>query len=100
CRLVVVTDEDPRTEDRQAILEAIAVGAEEAGRHRGRDLVLVPDRAEAIRLAIADAQPGDVVLLAGKGHEKTIEMADGEIRWDEVLEARRALIEGGWGGTT
>ena len=44
CRLVVLTDEDPRTEDRQAILEAIAIGAEEAGRHRGRDLFLVPDR--------------------------------------------------------
>jgi UDP-N-acetylmuramoyl-L-alanyl-D-glutamate--2,6-diaminopimelate ligase len=100
CRLVVVTDEDPRTEDRQAILEAIAVGAEEAGLHRGRDLLLVPDRAEAIRLAVADAQPGDVILLAGKGHEKTIEMADGDIAWDEVLEARRALNEAGWGGAT
>ncbi len=44
CRLVVLTDEDPRTEDREAILEAIAIGAEEAGRHRGRDLFLVPDR--------------------------------------------------------
>jgi UDP-N-acetylmuramoyl-L-alanyl-D-glutamate--2,6-diaminopimelate ligase len=98
CRLVVVTDEDPRSEDRSAILEAIAVGAEEAGRHRGRDLLLVPDRPEAIRAAIAAARPGDVVLLAGKGHEKTIEMAGGVIPWDEAAEARSALAEAGWRG--
>jgi UDP-N-acetylmuramoyl-L-alanyl-D-glutamate--2,6-diaminopimelate ligase len=70
CRLVVVTDEDPRSEDRLAVLEAIATGVEEAGRHRGQDLLLMPDRPEAIRAAIAAARPGDVVLLAGKGHEK------------------------------
>ncbi len=96
CRLVVLTDEDPRTEDRTAILEAIAVGAEEAGRRRDRDLLLVPDRREAIRTAIAEARPGDVVLLAGKGHEKSIEMADGDIPWAEALEARSALAEAGW----
>ena len=98
CRLVVVTDEDPRSEDRLAILEAIAAGAEEAGRHRGRDLLLVPDRPEAVRAGIAAARPGDVVLLAGKGHEKTIEMADGVVPWDEAAEARSALAEAGWRG--
>ena len=97
CRLVVLTDEDPRTEDRQAILEAIAVGAEEAGRRRDRDLLLLPDRRDAIRTAIAEARSGDVVLLAGKGHEKSIEMADGDIAWDEAHEVRRALAEAGWG---
>ncbi len=96
CRLIVVTDEDPRSEDRLAILDAIATGAEAAGRHRGRDILLVPDRREAIATAIAAARPGDVVLLAGKGHEKTIEMAAGDIAWDEALEARRALHEAGW----
>ena len=55
CRLVVVTDEDPRREDRMAIIEAIAGGAREAGRRDGADLLLVPDRAEAIGLAI---EPG------------------------------------------
>ncbi len=97
CRLVVLTDEDPRTEDRTAILEAIAVGAEAAGRRRDRDLLLVPDRRKAIRTAIAQARRGDVILLAGKGHEKSIEMAGGDILWDEALEARRALAEAGWG---
>jgi UDP-N-acetylmuramoyl-L-alanyl-D-glutamate--2,6-diaminopimelate ligase len=97
CRLVVLTDEDPRTEDRESILDEIAVGAEEAGCRRGRDLLLIPDRPEAIRRAFAAARPGDVVLLAGKGHEKTIEMAGGDVAWDEALEARRALLEAGWG---
>jgi UDP-N-acetylmuramoyl-L-alanyl-D-glutamate--2,6-diaminopimelate ligase len=91
CRLVVVTDEDPRGEDRIAILEAIAAGAEAAGRRRGEDLLVIPDRAEAIAEAIRRARPGDVVLLAGKGHETTIEMADGEIAWDEAATARSAL---------
>ncbi len=48
CRLVIVTDEDPRGEDREAILDAIARGAEAAGRRRGQDLRLIADRATAI----------------------------------------------------
>jgi len=91
CRLVVLTDEDPRGEDRLAILEAIAQGAEAAGMRRGDDLLIVPDRAEAIATAIGRARPGDAVLLAGKGHEKTIESATGEIAWDEAAVARQAL---------
>ena len=91
CRIVVVTDEDPRGEDRMAILEAIAAGAEAAGRQRGQDLLVVPDRAEAIAVALRLARPGDAVLLAGKGHEKTIEVAGGEIAWDEAAVARAAL---------
>ncbi len=52
------------------------IGAEAAGKRRGEDLLLIPDRAEAIAAAMAAARPGDAVLLAGKGHEKTIETAD------------------------
>ena len=96
CRLVVVTDEDPRSEDRLAILEAIADGAERAGRVRGRDLLLIADRAEAIAAAVERAGPGDVVLLAGKGHEATIEMAAGALPWDESAAARDALRAQGY----
>lgn len=91
CRLVVVTDEDPRGEDRMAILDAIAEGAQLAGKRRGEDLLVIPDRAEAIATAMRLARPGDSVLLAGKGHEKTIETADGEMPWDEAAVAREAL---------
>ena len=94
CRLVVVTDEDPRGEDRERILREIAAGAEEAGRIPGRDLLVIPDRTAAIRAALDHAGPGDVVLLAGKGHESTIEMADGPHPWDEraVVEAALAAL--------
>jgi UDP-N-acetylmuramoyl-L-alanyl-D-glutamate--2,6-diaminopimelate ligase len=97
CRLVVVTDEDPRSEDRVAILDAIAAGAERTGKVRGRDLLLIPDRATAIATAIGEARAGDVVVLCGKGHERTIEMADGPIPWDEALAARAALAGVGYG---
>jgi UDP-N-acetylmuramoyl-L-alanyl-D-glutamate--2,6-diaminopimelate ligase len=91
CRVVVLTDEDPRGEDPMAILEAIAAGAQAAGKQRGEDLFLVPDRAAAIATAMRLARPGDAVLLAGKGHEKTIEVAGGEVAWDEAEAARTAL---------
>ena len=93
CRLVVLTDEDPRGEPREAILAEIAGGAEESGLTPGRDVLLVPDRREAIRVALRQARPGDVVLLTGKGHESTIEMADGPHPWDERAEAEAALAE-------
>ncbi len=98
CRLVVLTDEDPRSEDPEAILDQIAVGAEGAGRRRDHDLLLIPDRAVAIERALDLARPGDVVLLAGKGHERTIEMGGGSLAWDEVAAARRALEGLGYAG--
>ena len=89
--VVVVTDEDPRGEDRLTILEEIAAAAETAGAARGSALHLIPDRAEAIEFAIGNASPGDTVLLAGKGHERTIETAAGPVPWDERAEAEAAL---------
>ena len=73
--MIVVTDEDPRGEDRVAILEEIGRAAEIGGATRGDRLHLIPDRTEAIGFAIERARPGDTVLLAGKGHERTIETA-------------------------
>ena len=99
CRLVVVTDEDPRGEDRLAILDQIAAGAEAAGRRRGADLLVVPDRAAAIAAAIERARPGDIVVLAGKGHEPTIDGPDGPSPWDERRVAEDALAARGYGST-
>jgi UDP-N-acetylmuramoyl-L-alanyl-D-glutamate--2,6-diaminopimelate ligase len=96
CRLVVVADEDPRREDRHAILDEIAAGAEAVGRRRGDDLLLVADRAAAIALAFERARPGDIVLLAGKGHERTIEYADHHLPWDERRVALEALAAMGY----
>jgi UDP-N-acetylmuramoyl-L-alanyl-D-glutamate--2,6-diaminopimelate ligase len=97
CRLIVLTDEDPRGEDRLAILREIAAGAEEVGRRVGHDVLLIADRRAAIGTALEQARPGDVVVLCGKGHESTIEMADGALDWDEAAEARRALSDLGYG---
>ncbi|HVP17983.1 MAG TPA: UDP-N-acetylmuramoyl-L-alanyl-D-glutamate--2,6-diaminopimelate ligase [Spirochaetia bacterium] len=92
---LVITDEDPRGEDRVEILEQIAAGC--ANRKRGDDLFLVPDRPEAIRLAFQKASPGDVVLLLGKGHEGSIIGPSGPAPWDERTEAERALRSLGYG---
>ena len=87
----VITDEDPRGEDRQLILEQIAAGAVAAGARRGEDVFVIPDREEAIAFAVANAAPGDTVLCAGKGHEKTVETATGEIPWNERAVAIAAI---------
>lgn len=95
-RIVVVTADDPRSEDPAKICEEIAVGAEAAGRRRDHDLFLIPDRKAAIHRALELARPGDIVLLAGKGHEATIAMAQGPVPWDEAALAREALADLGY----
>jgi UDP-N-acetylmuramoyl-L-alanyl-D-glutamate--2,6-diaminopimelate ligase len=87
----VITDEDPRGEDRALILEQIAAGAVAAGGIRGANVFVIPDRVEAIGFAVAKAAPGDTVLCAGKGHEKTLETAGGEIPWNERAVAIAAI---------
>lgn len=81
------TEEDYRSEPLEAILEALARAAEAAG---GRYAV-VPDRREAIHQALAEARPGDTVLLAGKGHERTLERGTEALPWDEKGVALAAL---------
>ena len=88
---IVLTDEDPRDEDRVRILDGIAAGARAQGAADGENLWLVPDRSEAIAYAMGRAEPGDTVLLAGKGHEGSIITAAGAVPWDERLEAERAI---------
>ena len=95
CRIVIVTDEDPRGEDRTMILTDIASGAREATT-KPEAFLQIADRSEAIRAAFARARPGDIVLLAGKGHETTIEYADRQLAWNERSEAERALEELGF----
>jgi UDP-N-acetylmuramoyl-L-alanyl-D-glutamate--2,6-diaminopimelate ligase len=89
---VVITEEDDRDIDGVQIMNEIAAGAEKAGKTRDKDLFLVHDRTEAINFAISRAKSKeDTVLLLGKGHEKTIERADGEHEWDEIGTAHHAV---------
>ena len=88
---VIICEEDDRQEDGQAIMNEIATGAESEGKVGDKDLFLVHDRPKAIQFAVNRAKTGDTVLLLGKGHEKTIEHADGEHPWDEIATAHEAL---------
>jgi len=97
ARIVVVTDEDPRGEDSATINDAIARGAEAVGKRRDHDLLVIDDRRAAIDAAFERARPGDIVLLAGKGHERSIIGPGGPIPWDERAEAESALRRAGFG---
>ncbi|REK67025.1 MAG: UDP-N-acetylmuramoyl-L-alanyl-D-glutamate--2,6-diaminopimelate ligase [Cohnella sp.] len=87
---VIVTSDNPRSEDPLAILRDIEAGIAEAGSSRDR-YTLEPDRREAIRKAVEMASPGDVVLIAGKGHE-TYQIIGGVTHdFDDRLVAKEAL---------
>jgi UDP-N-acetylmuramoyl-L-alanyl-D-glutamate--2,6-diaminopimelate ligase len=92
----VVTDEDPREEDAMSILREIAAGAEAAGAREGERFVCVVDRREGIRTALEMAREGDVVLLAGKGHEQSIFIGKQKLPWDEPTVARETLAALGY----
>ncbi len=89
----VITDEDPRTEDAMSILREIAAGAVEAGAVEDRDFICQVGRREAIARAFALAQPGDTVVLCGKGHEQSIVIGTEKIPWDDRKVARELLAE-------
>jgi UDP-N-acetylmuramoyl-L-alanyl-D-glutamate--2,6-diaminopimelate ligase len=98
---VVITEEDSRLEDRDAIIAEIAAGAVAAGGVEGQTFERVPVRRDAVAAALGRARPGDTVLLAGKGHEKSIIGARNgalhTIEWDERVAAEAALRELGYG---
>jgi UDP-N-acetylmuramoyl-L-alanyl-D-glutamate--2,6-diaminopimelate ligase len=93
--VVVLTSDNPRSEDPLVIIEGIRSGL--IGGPGGAEVLVEPDRAQAIRSAIDRAAPGDLVLLAGKGHETTQTAAGRSWPFDDRAEARRAL-EGRFGG--
>jgi UDP-N-acetylmuramoyl-L-alanyl-D-glutamate--2,6-diaminopimelate ligase len=88
--VVVLTSDNPRGEDPLAIIEQVLPGLKQTSAR----IVVEPDRQRAIALAIAEALPGDLVLLAGKGHEKTQTIGDRVIPFDDVAIARQILLAG------
>ncbi|RJQ11616.1 MAG: UDP-N-acetylmuramoyl-L-alanyl-D-glutamate--2,6-diaminopimelate ligase [Bacillota bacterium] len=102
--LCVVTSDNPRSERPEAIIDDIRPGLAKAGRRENSDYFIEPDRAKAIDLAVRAAGPGDLVLVAGKGHEtyqmfadRTIHFDDREVLRDCIARTLRAR-EGGPGG--
>jgi UDP-N-acetylmuramoyl-L-alanyl-D-glutamate--2,6-diaminopimelate ligase len=91
--LSILTAEDPRTESLNAILAEMASGASARGAVEGQTFWRIPDRREALRLAVRLAKPGDLVIACGKGHEQSMCFGETEYAWDDRVGLRAALAE-------
>jgi UDP-N-acetylmuramoyl-L-alanyl-D-glutamate--2,6-diaminopimelate ligase len=91
--LTILTAEDPRTESLDDILTEMADEAIKRGGVEGQTFFRVPDRGGAIRKAIALANPGDIVISCGKGHEQSMCFGETEYPWDDRTAMRAALAE-------
>ncbi len=89
--LCVVTSDNPRSEDPLAVIGDILPGLRRLGRREGRDYLVEPDRAKAIELAVRSAEPGDFVVVAGKGHETYQVFADRTVHFDDREVLREAI---------
>lgn len=89
--IVIITEDDSRDEDPEKIAAGFIKGAEKQGKILNKDLFKELDRAKAIELAIKKAKKGDLVLILGKGHEKTILRADGPHDFEDIKVARKIL---------
>ena len=90
--LIVITSDNPRGEDPDRIIEEIRRGiTPDTRRDSGQGLLSIPDRRAAIAKAIGLARPGDLVLLAGKGHEQFQAIGDEQVPFDDAEVAREAL---------
>jgi UDP-N-acetylmuramoyl-L-alanyl-D-glutamate--2,6-diaminopimelate ligase len=94
--LVVLTSDNPRSEDPRAIIEDVLPGL----RSTGANYVAEPDRRAGIGIALEAARAGDIVLLAGKGHEKVQVLRSGEVPFDDVEVAAQFLAEMGYHGSS
>jgi UDP-N-acetylmuramoyl-L-alanyl-D-glutamate--2,6-diaminopimelate ligase len=92
--VVIVTDDNPRSEDPRAIRSAVLEGALAVAAVRGSVVLEEGDRALAIGRAVAEAAAGDVVIVLGKGHETGQEVAGVTIDFDDSVILRAALDKG------
>ena len=89
--IVIITEDDSRDEDPEKIAAGFIDGATKHGKILGKDLFKELDREKAIALAFKKAKPGDLVLILGKGHEKTILRADGPHDFEDIKVATKLL---------
>lgn len=89
--VTIITAEDPRTEDLGGIIQATAAAMLSDGAVEGKTFERVPDRGRAIHRAVELAQPGDIVLALGKGHEQSMCFGDVEYPWDDRRAMRSSL---------
>jgi UDP-N-acetylmuramoyl-L-alanyl-D-glutamate--2,6-diaminopimelate ligase len=93
CDIIILADEDPRGENPAELLAMIEIGCIARGKRRGKDVLIIPHRPQAIRTAFSLAHNGDIVLLLGKAHENSIIYKDRVMPYDEIAEAKTALAE-------
>ncbi len=89
--IVIITEDDSRDESPTEIAEMFVCGAEKSGKKLDQDLFVELDRRKAIEKAIGLAEPDDIVLILGKGHEKTILRADGPHDFEDIKVAEEIL---------
>jgi len=89
--VIIVTSDNPRTEDPHRILLDIEVGLQREGKRKGDDYQVMENRKEAIETAIRMARGGDLVMIAGKGHEDYQIIGTTRIHFDDREMARAAL---------
>ena len=89
--IVIITEDDSRDEPLDKIMQGFVDGATKAGKTLDKDLFTEPDRKKAIKLALDKAKKGDLVLILGKGHEKTILRADGPHDFEDIKVTKNLL---------
>ena len=90
--LILITSDNPRSEDPQRIIEEVLRGiTADTRRDSSQSVITIPDRRDAINKAVELARPGDLVLIAGKGHEKYQVIGSQVLPFDDVTVAREAL---------
>lgn len=89
--IVIITEDDSRDENPAEIAEEFVKGAEQAGFLRGKNLLVELNREKAIQMAVDLAKKDDIVLILGKGHEKTILRATGAVPFEDLKVTREAL---------
>lgn len=89
--LTILTAEDPRTESLDSILAEMAAGSQAKGGIEGVTFWRIPNRGDAIHFSLSKAEPGDVVMACGKGHEQSMCFGETEYPWDDRIAMRAGL---------
>jgi len=97
--VAVLTSDNPRSEEPQAILDAMVGGVSSVAEDRRGEVLVQIDRAAAIRLAVEMARPGDAVVVAGKGHETGQDFGDRVAPFDDRVVLRESLVATGASGS-
>lgn len=95
--VVILTDEDPRFEDGNKIVESLAEGVVKAGKHLGKNLFIERDREKAIKMALHLAKRGETVGIFGKGHERSMSYRGAERPWSDQATVRKELKNQNYG---